>query len=104
MLDVRSTSFVISPKSAKPFAILVVKRAWPVKSGDISTTDLNTDNLFMIPLVVTVGNHGLYNEEDYVFEVIKTFGDDDALLPARYLEKHKARGMTTSHLHCPHCQ
>jgi hypothetical protein len=55
-------------------------------------------------LGVSFGNHHSYNEADYAFEVIMTSGDYDALIPASYLEKHKARGTTTSHLHFPHCR
>jgi hypothetical protein len=32
-----------------------------------------------------------------------TAGDYDAFIPAWYLDKHKARGTTTSHLQFPHC-
>jgi transposase InsO family protein len=59
--------------------------------------------LFTIPLGVSFGNHRSYDIEDHAFEVIKTTGDYDALIPAWYLEKHKARGTTTSHLHFPEC-
>jgi hypothetical protein len=34
---------------------------------------------------------------------MKTSSDYDCLIPTWYLEKHKATGTTTSHLHCPHC-
>ena len=49
------------------------------------------------------GNDRSYDEEDHAFKVIKTSRDYDALIPAWYLQKHKARGTTTSHLHFPHC-
>jgi len=104
MLDLGSTSFVISPEVAKAFAIPVVKRPKPIKSGDVSATNLKTKNLVTVPLGILFGNHQSYNENDYAFEVIITSGDYDALIPAWYLEKHKARGTTTSHLHFPHCQ
>jgi hypothetical protein len=58
----------------------------------------------MVPLGISFGNHRSYDEEDHAFEVIKTSGDYDALIPAWYLEKHKARGATTSHHYFPHCQ
>jgi len=64
---------------------------------------IKTENLFTIPLGVSFGNHRMYDEQDHTFEVIKTTGDYDALIPAWYLEKHKARGTTTSHLHFPEC-
>jgi len=54
-------------------------------------------------LGVSFGNHRSFDEDSHAFEVIKTSGDYDALIPAWYLEKHKARGTTTSHLHFPHC-
>jgi len=34
---------------------------------------------------------------------METCSHYDCLIPAWYLEKHKARGTTTSHLHFPHC-
>jgi len=36
MLHSGGTSYVISPEPAKAFAIPVVKRPWPLKSGDVS--------------------------------------------------------------------
>jgi hypothetical protein len=104
MLDLGSTSFVLSPDAAKSFSVPVVNRPKPVRSGDVSRNNLQTEGLFIIPLQISFGNHRLYDDEDPAFEVIKTSGDYDTLIPARYLEKHKARGTTTSHLHFPHCQ
>jgi len=103
LLDLGSTSFVISPEATKAFSIPVVKRQKPVKTGDVSGSTIKTENLFTIPLGVSFGNHQTYDEQDHAFEVIKTTGDYDALIPAWYLEKHKARGTTTSHLHFPEC-
>jgi hypothetical protein len=51
-----------------------------------------------------MGNHCFYDEEDHAFEVFKISGGDDALIPAWYWEKHKARATTTSDLHFPHCR
>jgi len=34
---------------------------------------------------------------------MKTSDDYNCLIPTWHLEKHKARGTTTSHLHFPHC-
>jgi hypothetical protein len=65
---------------------------------------LETEGLFTIALGVSCGNHRSYDQEDHAFEVAKTSKEYDALIPAWYLEKHKARGTTTSHLHFPHCQ
>jgi len=104
MLDLGSTSFVISPEAAKAFVIPVIPRPRPVKTGDVSGSQIKTEDLFTVPLGVSFGNHRSFNEEDHAFEVIKTTGDYDALVPAWYLEKHKARGITTSHLHFPHCK
>jgi hypothetical protein len=104
MLDLGSTSFVISPEAAKAFSIPVVKRPRPIKSGDVSGNNLTTENLFIVPMGVSFGNHCFYDEADHAFEVIKTSGDYDALIPSWYMEKHKALGVTTSHLHFPHCE
>jgi len=103
MLDLGSTSFVISPEAAKAFSIPVVSRPKPVKAGDVSGSQLKTEGLFTVLLGVSFGNHRSFDEDSHAFEVIKTSGDYDALIPAWYLEKHKARGTTTSHLHFPHC-
>jgi len=103
MLDLGSTSFVISPEAAKAFSIAVVSRAKPAKAGDVSGSQLKTEGLFTVPLGVSFGNHRSFNENDHAFEVIKTAKDYDALIPAWYLKQHKARGTTTSHLRFPHC-
>ena len=103
MFDLGSTSFVISPEAAEAFSIPVVMRPKPVKAGDVSGSQLKTEGLFTIPLGVSFGNHQSYDEDHHAFEVIKTSGHYDALIPAWYLEKHKARGTTSSHLHFPHC-
>jgi len=103
MLDLGSTSFVISPEAAKASSIPVVKRNKPVKSGDLARSVLETEELFTILLGVSFGIHGSYNEEDHAFEVIKSSQDYNALIPAWYLAKLKAQGSTTSHLQFPHC-
>jgi hypothetical protein len=82
----------------------VVKWYKYVRTGDVSGSQLKTENLFTIPLGLSFGNHRTYDEQDHAFEVINTTGDYDALIPAWYLEKHRARGTTTSHLHFPECQ
>jgi len=104
MLDLGSTSFVISPEAAKAFSIPVVKRQQLIKTGDVSGSTLKTENLFTVPLGLSFGNHRTFDEQDHAFEVIKTTGDYDALITSWYLEKHKARGTTTSHLHFPECK
>jgi len=103
MLDLGSTSFVISPEAAKAFRIPVVKRTKKVASKDVTGREIRTEGLFTIPLGLSFGNHRSYDEKDHAFEVIKTSQDYDCLIPAWYLQKHKARGTTTSHLHFPHC-
>jgi hypothetical protein len=104
MLDLGCTSFIISPEAATAVSIPVVTRPRPKKSGDVSGNNLETENLFSVHWGVSFGNHRSYNEEDHAFEVIKTSGVYDALIPVWYVEKHKARGTTMSHLHFPHCQ
>jgi len=44
MLDLGSTSFGISPEAVEAFSIPVVKRPRPVKSGDVSGNNLDTEN------------------------------------------------------------
>jgi len=38
----------------------------------------------MVPLRISFGNYWSYDEEDHGFEVIKTSGDYDGLIPAWY--------------------
>jgi hypothetical protein len=103
MLDLGSTSFVISPNAAKAFKIPVVKRTKKIRSNDVTGREIITEGLFTVPLGLSFGNHRSYDEEDHAFEVMDTCSDYDCLIPAWYLEKHKARGITTSHLHFPDC-
>jgi len=103
MLDLGSTSFVISPEAAKAFRIPVLKRIKKVISKDVTGNEIKTKGLFTIPLGLSFGNHRSYDEKDHAFEVVKTSENYDCLIPAWYLEKHKARGTTTSHLHFSHC-
>jgi len=104
LLDVGSTSFVISPEAAKAFSIPVIKRTKIVKSNYVFRTEFKTEVLFSQPVAIFCGNHYYCEEEDHDFEVRTTSGDYDPLIPTSYLEKHKARGITPSHLHLPHCQ
>jgi hypothetical protein len=104
MLDLGSTSFLMSPEAAKDYSIPVIKRTNLIKARDVSGNSLKTENLFTIPLGLSFSNDRTYIEEDHTFEVIKALGDYNALIPAWYLEKDKARGTMTSHLHFPHCQ
>jgi len=104
MLDRGSTSFVLSPQAAKAFQIPVIKRTKKVKCKDIGGKKIEVEGRFIVPLGLSFGNHRSYDEENHAFEVMQTSQDYDALLPAWYLEEHKAAGTTTSHLHFPHCQ
>jgi hypothetical protein len=57
----------------------------------------------MVPLGPSYWNHRSFNVKDRTVDVIKTSPYYNALIPAWYLEKHKASGTTTTHLHYPHC-
>jgi hypothetical protein len=57
MLDLGSTTFVISPEAAKAFSIPVIKRIKAVNGGDVSGSCLKTEGLFTIPLGFSNGNH-----------------------------------------------
>jgi len=103
MLDLGSTSFVNSANAAKAFKIPVVKGTKKVGSNDVTGRGITTQGLFTVPLGLSVGNYCSYDEEDHAFEVMKTSDDYDCLIPAWYLEKHKAQGTTTSQPHFPHC-
>jgi hypothetical protein len=103
MLDLGSTSFVISPEAATAFKIPVVQREKQIKVKDVSAQKMTTTGLFTFPLGLSFGNHRSFNEEDHAFEVMKVTGDYDGQIQAWYLEQHKVRGTTTSHLNCPHC-
>jgi len=102
MLDLGSTSFVISPETAKAFQIPVVKRTILQKTSDVGGTQIKTEGLYTIPLGLSFGNHRTYDVEDHAFEVLKTSSKYDALIPAWYLKKHRAEGMS-SQLYFPHC-
>lgn len=102
MLDLASTSFVISPEAAKALVIPVGKRSKKVKSADVSGKEIETKGLCTVPLGLSFGNHPSFDENDHASEVMNTSGDYNPLIPAWYLDKHRARGTTTSHLHLPH--
>ena len=103
MLGLGSTRFVISPKAAKAFKRRVVKRTKKLRSNDVTGQHIQTEGLSTVPLGLSCGNHRSYDGEDHAFEVMKTCDDYDYLIPAWYLEQHKAEATTTSHLHVPHC-
>jgi len=103
MLDLGSTSIVISPKAVKAFQIPVVRRITKVRSADVTGRGITTEGHYTVPLGLCFGNHRTYDENNHAFEVMKTSADYDCLIPAWYLEKRKASGTTMSHLHFPHC-
>jgi len=103
MLDLGSTSFVISPQAAKAFQVPVVKRLQLQRTSDVGGNRIKTEGLFTVPLGLSFGNHRTFDVEDHAFEVMDTSSKYDALIPAWYLAKHKAEGTTTGHLHFPHC-
>jgi len=103
MLDFGSTSFVLSLEATKAFKIPVVKRKIPGKASDVGGRKIPTEGLFTVPLGLLFGNHRTFDEKDHAFELIKTTGDSNALIPAWYLNQHQASGITTGHLHFSNC-
>jgi hypothetical protein len=103
MLDLGSTSFVISPQAAKAYKIPVVKQEIPAKASDVGGSGIVTEGLFTIPIGLSFGNHRTLDNKDHAFEVMKTSSEYDALIPAWYLNKHKAQGITEGKLHFPLC-
>jgi hypothetical protein len=49
MLDLGSTSFVISPEAAKAFRVPVVTRTIPARASDVGGKWIITEGLFTIP-------------------------------------------------------
>lgn len=82
MLELGSTSFIISPEAVKPFRIPVVMGIRKDKSADATGREIATEELFTIPLGISFGNHHLYNEDDHAFEVMKTSADYVCIIPA----------------------
>jgi len=103
MLDLGSMSFIISTDATRAFSIRLGRRDKHLKPNDISRNNLKTEGLLTLGLAVTCPNHWSHDKEDHAFQVIQTSGDYNASISAWYLEKHKAIGRTTSHLHFPHC-
>jgi len=103
MLDLGSTSFVISPQAAKAYQIPVGKQEIPAKAPDVGGSRITTEGLFTVPLGLSFGNHRTLDSKDHAFEVMKTSSEYDALIPAWYLNKHKAQGITEGKLHFPLC-
>ena len=99
MLDLGSTSFTISPETAKVFKIPVVRRKHAIGAKDFGGNKVNLPGLYTIPLGLAFGNHRSLE----TFEVVKMQESYDVLIPAWYLEKHKAQGTTYGHLHFTEC-
>jgi len=57
MLDLGSTSFVLSPQAAKAYKIPVVKREIPAKASDVGGSRIVPEGLFTIPFGLSFGNH-----------------------------------------------
>lgn len=81
MLDLCSTSFIMSPEAAKAFQVTVVKRNLPMKASDVRGRPIETEALFTIPSALCFENHRSLNGKDHVFEVMKTTNHHDALIP-----------------------
>jgi hypothetical protein len=102
MMDLGSTSLVISPEAANGIRVPVVKREIPARESDVGGTTITTEGLFTIPLGLSFENHRT-SDMDQAFEVIKTLSEYDALIPAWCLNNHKAQGITVGRLHFPMC-
>lgn len=72
MLDLGSSSFVISPHAAKAFSLRGIIRITQVKTAAVTGRQIVTEGLFTIPLVLSFGNHRSYDQETHTFEVITT--------------------------------
>jgi len=103
MRDLGSTPLLVSPEAAKAFRIAVVKRVIPGKTLVLGEQKIETERWYTIPLTSRCGNHKSFDEKDHSFKVMKSAKDYNTLLPAWYLNKHKAEGLTTGHLHFRHC-
>ena len=101
MLDLGSTSFVMSPEAAKAFRVPVAKRKLATNALEVGGRKTTTEGLFTIPLALSFGNHRTLDDKVHAFEVMKISTGYDAQIPAWYLNKHKAEGITTRHLHFP---
>lgn len=81
----------------------LVKRVIPARASDVGGTKIITQGLFTIPLGLSFGNYRTLDETDHALEVMKTSSEYDALIPAWYLNKYKAQGITEGCIHCPLC-
>jgi hypothetical protein len=103
MLDLRSTSIVISTTMVNAFRITVMKYTETVQSKDVTGQKIITKGLDTVPLGLGFGNHRSYDPYDHAVTVMDTSKDYDCVIPAFYLEKQKAHGVTNLNLHFPHC-
>jgi transposase InsO family protein len=99
MLDLGSTSFTISPQCVKAFKVPVVRRKNSIKAKDFGGNSVKLPGMYTIPLSLAFGNHRSLE----TFEVVPMQQEYDVLIPAWYLEKHKAKGTTYGHLHFTEC-
>lgn len=81
----------------------MVKWRLPTSASDVGGRQIKIEGIFTIPLTLLFGNHWTLDVKDHAVEVMKTSKDYDPLLPAWYSNQHKAAGITTGHLHFPHC-
>jgi hypothetical protein len=99
MLDLGSTSFTISPECAKAFKIPLVWRKHTIRATDFGGNMVSLPGMYTVPLGLAFGIHRSLE----TFEVVKMQKDYDVLIPAWYLEQHKAQGTTYGHLHFTEC-
>jgi hypothetical protein len=95
MLALGSTSFTISPECAKVFKIPLVHRKHAIGAKDYGANKVSLPGMYAIQLGLAFGYHRLLE----MFEVVKMQKDYNVLIPAWYLEQHKAQGTTYGHLH-----
>lgn len=69
----------------------------PGRASDVGGPRINTEGLFSPALGLSLGNHRTLDDTDHASEVVKTAQDHDALIPACYLNKQQAQGMTSGH-------
>ena len=100
MLDLGSTSFTISPQCVKAFKIPVVQRKNPIKAMDFGGNKVKLPGMYTIPLGLAFGNYRSLE----TFEVVPMQQEYNVLIPAWYLNKHKAQGTTYGHLHFTECK
>jgi hypothetical protein len=99
MLDLGSALFTISPECAKVFKIPLVRRKNTIAAKVFGGIKTSLTNMKTILLGQAFGNHRSLE----TFDVVKMQKDYDVLIPAWYLEQHKAQGSTYGHLHFTEC-